>query len=289
MTLPVAEPDFAAAPPPRRLPRPAPALWLPAGWIALALLVSLAVPLLPLPDPFKQALLATLQPPSADHWLGTDSLGRDVLARAILGLRVSLVVGIGSVAFGLAIGGALGLVGGYYRRRVDTWISAAMTVILSFPPLVLAVAIISYAGASLWLVIVTLGILFIPAFARLARANALSLAEREFVLAARAMGMRSTHLLLHEILPNLAAPLVAYSMLMVAVAVIAEAALSFLGLSVPPPQPTLGGMIAAERANMLDAPWAVFGPAALLFLTVLALNVLGDQVQHRLDRREAAL
>jgi len=291
LTLPGADASLAAiAPARRRTPRLAAlAVYLPAAWIVLGLIASIASPVLPLPDPFRQALLRTLQPPSLDHWMGTDGLGRDVLARAILGLRVSLAVGIGSVAFGLAIGGALGLVAGYFRRRTDLWISAAMTVILSFPPLVLAVAIISYAGASLWLVIVTLGILFVPAFARIARANALSLADREFVLAARAMGMRSGRILFQEILPNLAAPLVAYSMLMVAVAIIAEASLSFLGLSVPPPEPTLGGMVAAERANLLDAPWAVFGPASLLFLTVLALNILGDQAQRRLDRREAAL
>lgn len=288
MTLPAAE-TAAMRPSVGRFRLPSLAMSLPAAWIVLALAVSLAAPLLPLPDPFRQALLRTLQPPSWAHWLGTDSLGRDVLARSILGLRVSLLVGVGSVAFGLAVGGALGLVSGYFRSRVDLWISAAMTVILSFPPLVLAIAIVSYAGPSLVLVIVTLGILFVPSFARIARANTLSLADREFVLAARAMGMRNGRILAQEILPNLAAPLIAYSMLMVAVAVIAEASLSFLGLSVPPPEPTLGGMIATERANLLDAPWAVFGPAAVLFLTVLSLNVLGDQVQRRLDRREAAL
>ncbi len=262
---------------------------LPAAWLGVAVLAAVFAPLLPIPDPFRQALLRTLQPPSAVHLLGTDALGRDVFARSVLGLRVSLVVGIGSVVFGLGIGGTLGLVAGYFRGRTDLWISAVMTVILSFPPLVLAIAIMSYAGPSLALVIVALGILFVPAFARIARANTLSLAEREFVLAARAMGMRDLGILMQEVLPNLVAPLIAYSMLMVAVAIIGEAALSFLGLSVPPPQPTLGGMIAAERANLLEAPWAVFGPALFLFLTILSLNVAGDQVQRRLDQREAAL
>ena len=164
-----------------------------------------------------------------------------------------------------------------------------MHVVLSFPTLVLAIAIMSYAQPSLVLVIVVLGILFVPAFARIARANTLSLVEREFVLAAQAIGMRDGFILLREILPNLVAPMAAYSMLMVAVAIIGEAALSFLGLSVPPPQPTLGGMIAAERANLLDAPWSVFGPAGILFLTILSLNIVGDQVQCRLDGREAAI
>ncbi|MFM8535600.1 MAG: ABC transporter permease [Acidimicrobiia bacterium] len=266
-----------------------PLVYVPAAWLVVAIAAAAFAGFLPLPDPFKQALLRTLQPPSVAHWLGTDSLGRDVLSRSIVGLRVSLIVGIGSVAFGLALGGALGLVSGYFRGLIDLWVSAVMTVVLSFPPLVLAIAIMSYAQPSLVLVIVVLGILFVPAFARIARANTLSLVEREFVLAARAIGMRDGFILLREILPNLVAPLAAYSMLMVAVAIIGEAALSFLGLSVPPPQPTLGGMIAAERANLLDAPWSVFGPAGILFLTILSLNIVGDQVQRRLDGREAAI
>lgn len=264
-------------------------VYLPAAWLVLAIAAAVFVAFLPLPDPFKQALLRILQPPSAAHWLGTDALGRDVLSRSITGLRVSLVVGAGSVALGLALGGALGLVSGYFRGLIDLWISAVMTVVLSFPPLVLAIAIMSFAQPSLVLVIVVLGVLFVPAFARIARANTLALVDREFVLAARAIGMRDGLILMKEILPNLVAPMAAYSMLMVAVAIIGEAALSFLGLSVPPPQPTLGGMIAAERANLLHAPWSVFGPAGFLFLTILSLNIVGDQVQRRLDRREAAL
>lgn len=266
-----------------------PMVYLPAAWLVLAIAAAVFAAFLPLPDPFKQALLRILQPPSAAHWLGTDALGRDVLSRSITGLRVSLVVGIGSVALGLVLGGALGLVSGYFRGVIDLWISAVMTVVLSFPPLVLAIAIMSFAQPSLVLVIVVLGILFVPAFARIARANTLSLVDREFVLAARAIGMRDGFILMKEVLPNLAAPMAAYSMLMVAVAIIGEAALSFLGLSVPPPQPTLGGMIAAERANLLHAPWSVFGPAGFLFLTILSLNIVGDQVQRRLDRREAAI
>lgn len=266
-----------------------PMVYLPAAWLVLAIAAAVFAAFLPLPDPFKQALLRILQPPSAAHWLGTDALGRDVLSRSITGLRVSLVVGIGSVALGLVLGGALGLVSGYFRGVIDLWISAVMTVVLSFPPLVLAIAIMSFAQPSLVLVIVVLGILFVPAFARIARANTLSLVDREFVLAARAIGMRDSIILMKEVLPNLVAPMAAYSMLMVAVAIIGEAALSFLGLSVPPPQPTLGGMIAAERANLLHAPWSVFGPAGFLFLTILSLNIVGDQVQRRLDGREAAI
>lgn len=258
------------------------------AWLALVLLLALGAGLLPIPDAFRQDLLATLQPPSAAHWFGSDSLGRDVFSRTLLGLRVSLLVGAGAVGFGFLIGGPLGLASGYYRGRLDAWVSALVLVILAFPPLVLALAIIAATGTSLGKVVLAIGILFIPACARLVRANAMRLAEREFVLAARAAGMPDWRVLLQEILPNLLAPVLAYAPLMVAVAIIGEAGLSFLGLSVPPPQPSLGNMISSERGVMAIAPWTVFSPALVLFVTILCLNVLGDHWQRGMDRRGAA-
>lgn len=265
-------------------------LWLVLvwAWLALVLLLALGAGLLPVPDAFRQDLLATLQPPSAAHWFGSDSLGRDVFSRTLLGLRVSLLVGAGAVGFGFLIGGPLGLASGYYRGRLDAWVSALVLVILAFPPLVLALAIIAATGTSLGKVVLAIGILFIPACERLVRANAMRLAEREFVLAARAAGMPDWRVLLQEILPNLLAPVLAYAPLMVAVAIIGEAGLSFLGLSVPPPQPSLGNMISSERGVMAIAPWTVFSPALVLFVTILCLNVLGDHWQRGMDRRGAA-
>lgn len=262
---------------------------LPMLWLALVAFAAMFATHLPIPDAYAQALLETLQAPSSAHPFGTDSLGRDVLSRAALGLGVSLMVGTGAVAFGLSIGGLLGLLAGYYRGLIDAWISAAMAVVLSFPPLILALTIIAYAGASLAKVIIAMGILFVPACARLVRAQALRFVDREFVLAAKASGMPDWRVIVQEILPNLLPPMLAYALLMVAIAIIGEAALSFLGLSVPPPQPSLGGMISAERGALGLQPWAVFGPAMILFLTILSLNVLGDQWQRRLDRRGAAI
>lgn len=262
---------------------------LPAAWLILVVLAAALADVLPLADPLDQQLLRSLEPPSGSHWLGTDSLGRDVFSRAVLGLRVSLLVGFGSVGIAMLVGGCLGLIAGFYRGGIDTWVSAAMTVILAFPPLILAMAIIAFAGASLTKVIVALGVLFMPACARLVRAGVLRFSQQEFVLAARSVGMRDWRILLGELVPNLYAPVLAYGLLMVAVAIVGEAGLSFLGLSVPPPQPSLGGMISAERSNLGLAPWAVFGPAVLLSLTVLCLNLAGDQLQRRLDRREASL
>ncbi len=259
------------------------------AWLVLVLIVSLFAPYLPVLDAYRQDLLSILEAPDAQHWMGTDSLGRDLLARTLFGLRISVQVGLGAVAFGLAIGGPLGLVAGYRRGTWDAWISAAMSVILAFPPLVLALAIIASTGASLAKVIFAMGILFVPACARLVRAQTLRLVDREFVLAARASGMGDTRILGQEILPNLLAPLLAYVPLMVAIAIIGEAGLSFLGLSVPVPQPSLGGMISAERSAMAMAPWTVFGPSIVLFFTILSLNVLGDHWQRRSDRRSSAL
>lgn len=264
-------------------------LGLAGAWLAVVAIAALGAEALPVPDAYRQDLLATLQPPAAAHWLGTDSLGRDVFARTVLGLRVSVLVGIGAVAFGLAIGGPLGLASGYFRGRVDAWVSAAMSVILAFPPLVLALAIIASTGASLGKVVLAMGILFVPACARLVRANMLRLAGREFVLAAKAAGMPDWRVVSQEIVPNLLAPMLAYVPLMVAIAIIGEASLSFLGLSVPAPRPSLGGMVSAERSSLAIAPWTVAGPAVVLFLTILCLNVLGDHWQRRLDRRGSAL
>jgi peptide/nickel transport system permease protein len=264
-------------------------IWLPLVWLALVLCAGMLAEELPLADPAAQDLAEILAPPGAEHLFGADSLGRDLLARSLFGLRISIVVGISSVAIGLLFGGTLGLLAGYYRGRLETTIMALTNVVLAFPPLVLAIAITSSAGPPLLKVILAIGVLFVPAFTRIARANTLIFADKEFVLAARAVGMRDRHVLIGEILPNLVTPLLVYSLLMVAVAIVGEASLSFLGLSVPPPAPSLGGMIAAEQSNVLDAPFAVFFPAGMLFLTVFALNLVGDQVQRRLDVREQML
>lgn len=264
-------------------------LWLPVAWLILVALGSVLAAVLPLADPVAQDLSDILAPPSLDHLFGADSLGRDIFSRTIYGLRISLLAGLASVGLGLMIGGALGTLAGYHRGRLESLLMAAMNVVLAFPPLVLAIAITSSAGPALLKVIFAIGILFVPAFARIARANTLACAGKEFVLAARAIGMSDGRILIGEILPNLVAPLLVYSLLMVAVAIVAEASLSFLGLSVPPPMPSLGGMIAAEQANVLDAPFTVFFPAGVLFATVFALNLVGEQAQRRLDVREQAL
>ncbi len=260
-----------------------------AAWLVALTLAAALAPHLGLQSPFDGDLLETLAMPSAGHWLGTDSLGRDTFARLLYGGQVSLTVALGSVGFGLIVGGGLGLIAGYFAALADRVIMGVMTVLLCFPALILAIALIASLGPNIANVTLAIGIIFVPAFARITRANTLSLRSREFVLAAEALGARLPRILLREILPNLMPALLSYAVVMLGVAILAEAALGFLGLSVRPPQPSWGGMIAAERANLADAPQAVFIPAAFLFVTVLAINLLGEALRRIFDIRAQTL
>lgn len=288
----VAEPAVpAAAQPerPRKTRRIGVSVIIAAAWLVALTIAAALAPHLGLQSPFDGDLLETLAMPSADHLLGTDSLGRDTLARLLYGGQVSLTVALGSVGIGLLVGGALGLVAGYFGALADRVIMGVMTVLLCFPALILAIALIASLGPNIANVTLAIGIIFVPAFARITRANTLSLRSREFVLAAEALGARLPRILLREILPNLMPALLSYAVVMLGVAILAEAALGFLGLSVRPPQPSWGGMIASERANLADAPQAVFIPAAFLFLTVLAINLLGEALRRIFDIRAQTL
>jgi peptide/nickel transport system permease protein len=234
-------------------------------------------------------LLARRAAPSADHWLGADALGRDILSRITFGARISLMVGLLAPLLGLVIGGSLGLLAGYFRGPFQTLVVGAIDVLLAFPPLVLALAITTYLGHSVLNITLTLGILSVPAFTRVARAATLSFAERDFITAARALGAGHFRILVRELLPNIALPLIGYFLLVVAVVIIIEGALSFLGLGVPAPMPSWGGMIAEGRDSLDSAPWIAFLPAGAMFLTVLALNMIGDRLREVTDPRASVL
>jgi peptide/nickel transport system permease protein len=214
------------------------------------------------------------------YWLGTDAMGRDMLARIIVGARVSLTVGIASSLIGLVIGGLLGMVAGYFRGWTDSIIIGCMDVILAFPGLVLLLAVGFYCGTSLGTLVPSLGFLSVPAFCRVSRAATLQLAGREFVLAAKMIGCSNSTILAREILPNVAIPLCVYGLIIMALMIVVEGVLSFLGLSVPPPAPSWGGMIAAGREVLGEAPHVCLIPAIVLFLTVLSLNILGDTLRR---------
>jgi ABC-type dipeptide/oligopeptide/nickel transport system permease subunit len=259
----------------------------PFGALVLlaAIVMAVGAPVLSPHDPLKQNLGNTLARPGRAHVLGTDNVGRDVLSRVIWGTRVSLLAGIVSVVLAAAAGSLLGLLAGYAGGRVDGFVMRAMDAVLSFPPLVLALALGAVLGAGLTGVLVALGVVYTPTFARLMRGQVLAITARDYVDAARALGASGWRVAYHHIVPNAAAPIVVQASLSVAFAILAEASLSFLGLGIQPPQASWGSMINAGRGYLQQAPWIVFGPGAALFVTVVGLNFVGDAVRDALDPR----
>jgi peptide/nickel transport system permease protein len=275
--------------PARRRRRLGALFWCAVVWIAVVLFAAVLAGVLPIPSPTDMQMLGRRALPSASHWLGNDGLGRDELARLIYGARISLVVGFCAPIVGLVFGGGLGMLAGYFRGRFELFSVGTMDVLLAFPPLVLALAAIAYLGQSVFNVICVLGVLGIPAFMRVARAATLTLSEREFVVAARALGASHTRILLRELLPNVLLPLLAFFLLGVAITILVEGSLSFLGLGVPPPGPSWGSMIGEGRESLEVAPRLAFIPAGAMFLTVLSFNLVGDTLRALTDPRQGAL
>jgi peptide/nickel transport system permease protein len=263
--------------------------WIAIGWVVFVFAVALSADVLPLPSPTDMDMLEKRASFSAGHWLGTDGLGRDELSRVIYGARISLVVGICAPVIGLVIGGALGMLAGYFRGRFESLVVGSMDVLLAFPPLILALAVTAYLGQSIPNLTFILGVLTVPAFMRVARAATLTLARREFVIAAQALGATHARILLRELLPNVMLPLFAFFLLIVAVIIVAEGALSFLGLGVPPPISSWGSMIGEGRQSLEVAPRLAFIPAIAMFLTVLSFNLVGDTLRALTDPRQGAL
>ncbi|BBC01781.1 MULTISPECIES: ABC transporter permease [Bradyrhizobium] len=263
--------------------------WIAVGWMALVFAVAIFADLLPLPSPTDMDMLERRAPISAEHWLGTDGLGRDELSRLIYGARISLIVGLCAPMIGVTIGGALGMLAGYFRGRFESFVVGSMDVLLAFPPLILALAVTAYLGQSIFNLTCILGVLGIPAFMRVARAATLSLARREFVIAAQALGATHARILLRELLPNVMLPLLAFFLLGVAVTIVVEGSLSFLGLGVPPPISSWGSMIGEGRESLEVAPRLAFIPAIAMFLTVLSFNLIGDTMRALTDPRQGAL
>ena len=223
------------------------------------------------------------------YLLGTDTMGRDIVTRLIYGSRVSLTVGLIAPCIGMVIGGILGMLAGFYRGRIDSFIMVAMDAILAFPGIVLLLVIAFYLGPGLWNIVVALGLLTIPHFSRVARANTLKVAVQEFVQSARMLGQTDISIMIREILPNIIMPLIVYALLVVSYMIVAEGALSFLGLGVPAPTPSWGGMIAEGKEVLGEAPHISLLPSLALFLTVLSFNIIGDSLKRVLDSKEGQL
>lgn len=256
--------------------------------VVLLVFAALAAPVIARHDPVQIDLLRQLERPSAEHWLGTDVQGRDVWARLVYGARVSLAVGLVSQAIALAIGVALGLVAGFYGRWVDDLVMRLADVTLAFPTLLLLIAMVAALQPSLGVVLLVIGLVGWAGMARLVRGQVLVVRQLEYVQAVRALGGRDRRVMLRHVLPNVIAPVVIAATLGVAGAIMAEAALSFLGLGVQPPTPSWGAMIADGRdlSQLRRSPWTSVFPGVAIGLAVLGFNLLGDALRDALDPRQ---
>ena len=256
-----------------------------AALVGLFLIVAALAPLLSPYDPVSADFADVLTPPSGKHLFGTDDIGRDILSRVVHGSRVSLQAGLFTVAVALSIGLPLGLVAGYLGGQVDNVIMRALEVILSFPGLVLALGITAVLGPRLIHALFAIGVVFVPNFARLIRAQVLTVKENDFVSAARALGASDPRLVVLHILPNCLAPLLVQCSFSIAFGILTESALSFLGMGTQPPTPSWGIMLSMGRGYLEQAPWLGAFPGAAIFLTVLGFNLLGDGIRDALDPR----
>lgn len=255
------------------------------GLLLALLLVPIAIlaPLLAPHDPIDQDFSHRLKPAESAHPLGTDFLGRDVLSRMIYGARVSLLVGVVSVLLGMGVGTMLGIIAGYKGRKIENFIMRGVDILMSFPDEVLGIMIMVVIGSGLSNLIIVIGILLIPRFARLTHAPALSLRDREYVQAARAIGMNDLRIIVRHVLPNVLGEVSVMGALWIGLAIRLEANLSFLGLGVSPPTPTWGNMIREGINHLTNAPWLSVFPGLAILVAVLAFNMLGDGLRDVTD------
>lgn len=258
-----------------------------AGLVLIAVLTLMAVfsPLIAPYDPIKQDYGALSQAPSSAHLFGTDNLGRDVLSRTIYGARVSLSAGVIAVGLATLAGLVLGLLAGFFGGWLDELIMRVVDAMLAFPFLVLAITLAAVLGPNLQNAMLAIAVVSAPVFARLARAQVLSERERDYVQAAHALGSSDARIVFRHLLPNIAGPIIIQTSLSIAGAILAESSLSFLGLGVQPPTPSWGEMLNTARGYLRDAPWTAIAPGSLIFVSVLAFNLLGDGLRDALDPR----
>ena len=258
-----------------------------AGCLIIAAMVFMAVfsSLLSSYDPIRISLAERLKPPSAVHLFGTDELGRDILSRIMYGARISLRIGVLVVLIAGGLGALTGAISGYVGQRVDNLIMRVMDVVLSFPPLVLALALAAALGPDLNNAILAVAFVMIPKFARLVRGEALAVKERQFIAAARAAGAKRLWIILHHILPNCLASVIVLATLVLGEAILIAASLSFIGLGAQPPTPEWGAMVSVGRKFLMDQWWYATFPGLFILVTVIGFNILGDALRDILDPR----
>jgi peptide/nickel transport system permease protein len=259
------------------------------AWLVCLAIAAAAADVLPLSDPTATDIANRLVAPGEKFWLGTDQLGRDLLARVVYGARVSLTVAFCTALIGAVFGMLFGLLAGYFRGRTEVVLMGAADIGLAFPGIVLILLVAAYAGANLLNLILVIGILAIPINMRIARAVTLTFAEREFVLAARSLGASHLRIMARELLPNIAVPVAVVAVIGMSRIIVIEGTLSYLGLSVPPPTPSWGNMIAAGVSELAFHPYVSFVPSAVMATTIFAINLVGNALRRVTDLREARL
>lgn len=252
-------------------------------YLVILAFAAVLAPLITAYDPDDQDLLARLEPPSSHHWLGTDELGRDVFARLVFGARVSLIIGLVGTAGGVILGTIVGLTSGFFGGWLDTLSMRLIDIMFAFPGILLAILIVAIMGPGFFNLIVALTIWGTPSLSRIVRASVLSLKSREFIEAARAIGANRARIMFRHLLPNCLAPIIVYATLSVAGSLLTAAGLGFLGLGVQPPTPEWGTMLSTGRRFLREAPHLMVFPGLCIFLTVIALNVIGDALRDALD------
>ena len=253
-----------------------------AFMVFIAFMAVLA-PIVSTHDPYEQSLRKRMKPPTTEHWLGTDEVGRDVYSRLVYGARISLFVGIVGTAAGVVCGTIVGLISGFFGGWVDTLVMRVIDIMYSFPGIVLAILLISVLGPSIVNLILVLAIWAVPSLSRIVRGNVLSLKEQDYAEAARALGAGRLRIMFLHLLPNSLAPIIVYATLGVAGAILTTAALGFLGLGVQPPQAEWGNMLSNGRQYLRRAPLLMVFPGALISMTVISINLIGDALRDALD------
>ena len=258
-----------------------------AALVGFFVIIALLAPVLPIPGPAETDWAAVRKAPSAEHWFGTDEIGRDVLSRMIWGAQASLLAGVMSVAIALGLGIPLGVMAGYRRGWTDAAISRVTEALLAAPFLILAIALAAFLGPSLRNAMIAIGLSAMPIFIRLARGQTMQVMTEDYVESARAVGLTHLAIVWRYVLPNIFPPLLVQATLTIATAIIAEASLSFLGLGQQPPAPSWGSMLNTAKAFLEQAPWMAMWPGIAIFLVVLGFNLLGDGLRDAFDPRES--
>ncbi len=258
------------------------------SWVGLVIVVAVILaavfaPVIAPHDPLEQNILSRLQPPHENYYLGTDYFGRDILSRLLYGARISLVIGVASTAIALVVGSLIGILAGWYGGRFDVVVMQAMDILLAFPSLILGLILVAMLGPSMENITIAIALTSIPSFARIARAPTISVKERDYIEAGRALAFSDVRIMAGHILPNIFPEILVMGSLWLASAIRTEASLAFIGLGVKPPIPTWGGMIREGFENILDSYWLVLAPSLAILIIVFALNILGDGLRDAID------